>query len=126
MNTQPTPSEDPLEVLLRKDHAPLADDGFSARVLAALPPPAPKSRRVPGRRTIACSLGALTGFIFTIAHSGLPRASELSAFGSLVQTSAVSAANSLSDPTVLAVGTLILTSLAFAYSREITAKLAGR
>jgi len=126
MNTQPNLSEDPLEVLLRKDHAPLADDGFSARVLAALPPPAPKSRRVPIRRTIACGLGALTGFIFTIAHSGPPRASELAAFGSLLQTSFVSAANLFSNPSVLAVSTLTLTSLVFAYFREISARLVGR
>jgi hypothetical protein len=47
---------------------PLADVGFSARVLAALP--APRATRVEWRRRILCTLGALTGV--AIALPSLP------------------------------------------------------
>ena len=123
MNTQPNPAEDPLEVLLHKNHAPLADAGFTARVLAALPPPAPKPHRFPSRRTIVCTLGALIGFGLALARSGLPRTSDFTAFSYLLQSSVVCTAASLSDPTVLTLGGLTLATLVFAYSREIIAKL---
>jgi hypothetical protein len=60
---KPTPPDDgPIEAWL-KAHAtlaPLPDDGFSARVLAALPPPAtPRKSR---RRFALCLAGALAGF----------------------------------------------------------------
>jgi len=123
MKNQPMPSEDPLEILLRQEHAPIADDGFSARVLAALPPPAPKPRLLPSRRAIACSLGAITGLVVAFARSGPLRANDLTEFGAALQTATMSVAHSLGDPTVLTIGLLILTSLALAYAREIAAKL---
>lgn len=123
MNAKPNPSEDPLEALLRETPTPLADDGFSLRVLTALPPPATKPRRLPGRRTIACSLGALTGLALARAGSGPLQASDYTAFGATLVTSTARAANFLSDPTVLTLGALTLASLAVAYAREISARL---
>jgi len=108
MNNQPMPSEDPLETLLRQEHAPIADDGFSARVLGALPPPATQPRMLPSRRAIACSLGTVTGLIVTFARSGLPQANDLTAFGAALENVTLSVADSLGDPTVLTVGLLIL------------------
>jgi hypothetical protein len=123
MNTQPSPAEDPLEVLLRKEHAPLADDGFSTRVLSALPPVVPTPRRSPTRRTLACSLGALTGFVVALSQSGLPPANASTAFVVTLQASTLRAVHWLSDPAVILLGLLTLASLALAYAREIAAKL---
>jgi len=123
MNTPSTPSEDPLETLLRKNRELIADDGFSARVLAVLPPPAQKRRVLPNRRVIACGLGALTGLVWALVQSGLPRATDLAAFVASLETLKTRFAASLSDPTVLLVGALVIASLAFAYAREIAAKL---
>jgi len=118
-----TPSEDSLEVLLSKNRVPIADDGFSARVLASLPPPAPKPRVLPNRRVIACSLGALTGLAWGLVQSGLPRASDLAAFSSAFEASVIRIAAALADPWMLLLGALVLASLVFAYAREIAAKL---
>lgn len=123
MNTLPSPDEDPLEMLLRKNSAPLADDGFSARVLAALPPPPAKPRARPNRRAIACSVGTLTGLIWAIIRSGPPRLGDLAVLGSELQSSTTTIVKALGDPNILMLGTLILASLAFAFSREIIAKL---
>lgn len=117
------PSDDPLEAQLRKTAAPLADDGFSTRVLSSLPRPAPKPRRLPNRRTVACSLGALTGLLWTLAQSESPGATNLPAIGSTWMTSVTSLGNFLADPILVAVGIVILASLAFAFFHEIAAKL---
>jgi len=118
-----TPSEDPLEMLLNKNREPIADDGFSARVLAALPPPAPKPRMLPNRRLIACSLGAVIGLVWGLMQSGLPRSSDLAAFVATLETLTTRLATPLADPTVLLLGALVISSLFFAYAREIAAKL---
>lgn len=49
-----------LEALLRRTPAPLADNGFSSRVMAALPPPRRK-RSIVSARAVLCSLGAAAG-----------------------------------------------------------------
>ena len=123
MNTESNPADDPLEELLRKNSAPLADNGFSARVLAAIPPPPLRQQAHPSRRLIACILGALTGLLWAFATSGLPNVRDLIAFGSQLTTSMASVGISLSTPSVLLVGTLILVSLAFAFYRELISKL---
>jgi len=123
MNTESNPADDPLEVLLRKNSAHLADNGFSARVLAALPPPPPMKQARPSRRMIACGLGTLTGLRWAFATSGLPHTRDLMSFGSQLTTSTESVVISLSAPSVLFVGTLILVSLAFAFHRELISKL---
>ena len=124
MNTPSTPSEDPLEMLLRKNSELIADDGFSARVLAVLPPPEQKPRVLPNRRFIACGLGALTGLVWGLMQSGLPRASDLAAFASVLEGSVIRIAATLADPWMLLLGALVISSLVFAYAREIAAKLA--
>lgn len=123
MNPQPSPAEDPLEAILRKSSAPIADAGFSARVLNTLPPPLPNPRLKLNRRFIACSLGATTGLIWSLAISGPQRALGLSRLITDLETSFATIANTLSEPTVLMLGTLTLVSLAFAFSREITATI---
>lgn len=60
-----SPDDAQLETWLRANAslAPLPDDDFSGRVLAALPPPA--RRRAPGR-AIACAVGAVVGVVFAL------------------------------------------------------------
>jgi hypothetical protein len=123
MNTPSTPSEDPLETLLRKNRELIADDGFSARVLAVLPPPAQKPRVRPNRRVIACGLGALTGLVWGLMQSGLPRANDLAVFASVLEGAVIRSVATLADPWVLLLGALVIASLVFAYAREIAAKL---
>ena len=118
-----TPSEDPLDVLLSKNREPIVDDGFSTRVLASLPPPARKPRVLPNRRVVACGLGALTGLVWGFMQSGLPRATDFAAFASVVEGSMIRIAATLVDPWMLMLGVLVITSLAFAYAREIATKL---
>jgi len=126
MNTQHSPDEDQLEALLRKSAAPIADAGFSARVLNTLPPSSTNLRLKLNHRFIACSLGATAGLIWALVISGPQRAIDLTTFAADLETSFSNLADSLSDPTVLTLGTLILVSLAFAFSREIITKLTER
>lgn len=49
--------------------APLADDGFSGRVLRALPPPKQAVRRTTAmRRSILCGVGLAAGLLLGLAH----------------------------------------------------------
>jgi len=123
MNTQPSPSDDPLETLLRTHPAALLDDGFSARVLTALPSLASKPRKTPSRRILACGLGAVAGLIWALVQSGLPRINDFSAFGSHLQPSITILIKQLVDPTMLTLGAVIIAALAFAFAREIAVKL---
>ena len=124
MNTQPTPSEDPLEVLLRKDYAPLADDGFSARVLAAIPLPEPKARRLPSRRFVLCSIGGLAGAACAYLQSGISTTAEIKTVGTaLVDFSKKLEASTDDLRTLAIVATVVAVSFTIAYSREILAKV---
>ncbi len=63
------PSEDDsrLEALLRQPASPLPDHGFTARVLAALPPPrAPRSQA----RMLAAVAGGLAGLLVALLSLG--------------------------------------------------------
>lgn len=65
----PEPADDRLEDLLRqKRSAPLADGGFSARVLAALPPR--ENRRLAWGRTAVLMAATLAGFAVALAQGG--------------------------------------------------------
>ena len=122
MNQQPSSSEDPLETLLRKPSKPLADDGFFTRVLAALPPPTPKPRRLPNRRAIACGLGAFAGTIWTLAYSETPRVDDITILGAQLMTTVRTVADVFTDRTVIVLVALILGSLVVAFFHEIAAK----
>lgn len=67
-----SPPPDELDALLR--HAsradPLPDHGFSARVLAALPPARASVRRRDPRRLVFCAIGGLAGIMVAILNSG--------------------------------------------------------
>lgn len=60
--TPPLPDDERLHAVFREVAPPLPDDGFSVRVLAALP--APRSSRTPIWRTVAILIGAAVGFVF--------------------------------------------------------------
>lgn len=65
----PDPADDRLEALLRqKRSAPLADGGFSARVVAALPPG--ENRRWVGVRISLLTTAALAGLAVALAQGG--------------------------------------------------------
>ncbi len=93
MNPLP-PDEPQLEALLRRNAADeLADNGFSLRVLAALPP------RQPGilsRRLAFCALGAAAGAALA-AHQGADWP-DRAAIGNLLEGLFVQASGFLADP----------------------------
>lgn len=62
MNSLPDPDSE-LEALLRRPLPPLPDDGFSARVVAALPQP---SRTADLIRWTLCSAGASAGIFVAV------------------------------------------------------------
>ena len=77
----PSPDDARLEAWLRTSGAaaPLPDDGFSARVLAALPPPSPAvapagllaaRRRAAHRRAWLCLIGAALGCALAFSGGG--------------------------------------------------------
>ena len=65
-NLNPSSHEDdPLAALLRQPAPALLDDGFSTRVLAALPPPAP-APQAGGLKLVLCVAGAVAGLVFAV------------------------------------------------------------
>lgn len=123
MNPQSSSSEDQLENLLRKSSASVPDGGFSARVLTALPPLAPKKHRGPSRRTITYLLGTLTGLLCAIANPGSSLAGDFAALNSNFVSFCTKTMSALSDPTLLVMTALLFGSLVFAYFHEIIEKL---
>jgi len=64
-----------LAALMRNGRSEMADDGFTARVLAALPPP--KRRAVPARNVagwLAYSIGGCAGLLVVLWRAGDPHA----------------------------------------------------
>ena len=97
---------------------PLADEGFSTRVLTALPPLAAESQR---RRTWLCVAGAVTGAVLTAAQGS--RWSEAARQLTGLTTEFRAAFTPVADPS-LAVGLVFATiALAFVYWRELRARL---
>ncbi len=100
-NLNPPPNDDAhLAALLRQNHTDLPDDGFTARVLAALPPRAPRSAPIfeqPAARAIVFSLAALAGLAFAFAQ-GLTW-ETITAIIPTLQQAAASTSVSLADPT---------------------------
>lgn len=63
-----TPDEPALERYLRESRpGPIADEGFSANVLAALPPPTRRRSALP-TRPLAAALGATAGVIVVLVR----------------------------------------------------------
>lgn len=105
---------------------PLPDDGFSARVMAALPSaaPAPAPARVSqGRIFVLCAVGATIGGVITFAGAIDPAAftTPLATLGEAVTR--------LAGETVSTTGALVvigtLGSLAIAYWRELRTLVNG-
>lgn len=118
-----------LEAWLRdgaSSQPPLPDNGFSARVMAALPPaaPVPAHGRVRPRRVfVLCGLGAVAGALVTFAGpvTSHDYAAPLAALGEAVTR--------LTEETASGSGALVLAgiigSLAIAYWRELRSLVDG-
>src|SRR5215216_2846305 len=94
-----SPDDAQIDASLRAGSAvsPLPDDGFSARVLAALPPA--RTRLNSSLRAWLCAAGALIGGIVAASSSGTgPDASEQ--FASMIASVRTSLAP-LADPSVM-------------------------
>lgn len=118
--TPDSPDDAHIEAWLRMNSAaePLVDDGFSTRVVAALPPPATESQR---RRTWLCIVGAVTGAVLTAAQGS--QWSEAARQLTGLMTEFRAAFTPVFDPS-LAVGLVFAAmTLAFVYWRELRAKL---
>ena len=117
-----SPDDAQLEAWLRSRSAvpPVADEGFSARVLAALPPPAP--RRVSSSlRGWLCLAGALIG-AGVAWQSGWRHPDAAWEFADLLPN-LQAVISPLSDPNVLLAVVVAGMSLAFVYWRELRTKL---
>jgi hypothetical protein len=84
MSASPDPKSPPdaLEKLLRAEHAsptPIADDGFSNRVLRALPQKSTKQKHAADYRPFLCFAGALTGLVIGVRETSLPTLEDASA-----------------------------------------------
>jgi hypothetical protein len=78
----PLPTSDSLEKWLRAEHtsrAPIADDGFSDRVLRALPPKSATRKLAVDYRPLLCFVGALTGLAMGAQETSLPTLDDASA-----------------------------------------------
>lgn len=124
MNTPPSPSEDPLEAMLKRNPAPIPDDGFTTRVLASLPSPAPKPRHTSFLRLITCFVGGLAGIVCAILTSGMPRPSEIAATGTAILnwTTKLTENGESLIPLANSAGIIAL-ALAIAFSRNIAARI---
>ncbi len=105
-------NDDALEARLRTHFSapPLADDGFSQGVLAALPAPEPKASRL--SRRYFC-LGGLVAGVSITAVGLLTSGNSGSALGTLDQTLTLALGQLCTAPMALALG-LVLFSAGFA------------
>ena len=84
--------DDRLECLLKQERsAPLADAGFSARVLAALPR---ENRRLAWMRAAVLAAAALAGFAVALA----PGSSQWTGLALQIEHAIASVSNQLADP----------------------------
>ena len=111
----PAPDDTPLEAWLRAGslQPPLSDDGFSARVLTALPPP---KRRIPPRLIVGVA-GALAG-LFVEAQPFLSGGTPLDRLPAL-DAALVQAFEPLAHPAIgLAIG-VTLGTLVYVFWRDL-------
>ena len=120
--TPDSPDDARIEAWLRMNSAaePLADDGFSTRVLAALPPRAAENQR---RRAWLCIVGAVTGAVLTAAQGS--RWSDAAHQLTALMTEFRTAFMPVFDPSLAMALVFAATALAFVYRRELRARLAG-
>ena len=120
LNSLPSANDDArLEALLRRAAPTLPDNGFSARVLAALP--ATEEQHAPWRRAVFCLVGAAAGCGLAFWRSGASPGlqSGLEQFGvNLADASLVFA-----DPMVSAALVVTALSLLVAFRTELREKL---
>ena len=110
---QRRPEDDDLDVQLRTHFfaPPLADDGFSQRVLTALPAPQQKSLQF--KRRLVCAVGSAAGV--AAAAIGFIKSEDFEpALTALDHTLTLAFGQLVTGPVVLALGLAIL-SLAFAF-----------
>ncbi len=105
-----------LAELVRQSASALPDDGFSTRVLAALPPPL-KTAPASWRRTIACAVGAIAGCAVTVWRG--PAWSDAAAW--IDRSARVSLP--LDAPPLSIALTVAAVSLAFAFRAELRERL---
>ena len=108
-----------LEAMLRRAAPPLPDDGFSARVLAALP--APEAAAALWRRIAFCLAGAAAGYGFALWRGAAwpDLQLELEQFA----TALVNATSTLADPLLGAALVVTALSLLFAFQSELRERL---
>jgi hypothetical protein len=91
---------DPIEALLRQPRAPLPDNGFSRRVMSALPTPA-ATRQTASRRGVVITAATVAGLVLAIARIG--SVSTLEHEWSSLESTFVQAASALNQtPTLVA------------------------
>jgi hypothetical protein len=122
LNPSDPDEEARLESLLRNAAPKLLDDGFSARVMAVLPP-ARTTASFPWQRAGLCIGGALVGGAVVAFALGKQGPSATSAeIASALQNLGTALAPLDQSTVALGVG-MVLVSLVFVYWRELSAKL---
>ena len=112
-NLNPPPDRDDdarLEAMLREPIPLLADDGFSARVLRALPPPPPAPALWP--RVSLCAVSAALGIL--VAFVGAAPWVNLNENWASVHAAFAPVGARLSEPAVLAALVVALASVVYA------------
>ena len=108
-----------IEALLRDAVTPLPDDGFSARVMAALP--GAEKQPATRRRLAFCLAGAMCGCAFALWRGvSVP---ELEAAYSRFAPSLMNAASPLADPVLATALMVAALSLLFAFRAELRDRL---
>lgn len=120
LNPPPHPNDARIEAWLRQPATSLPDDGFSARVVAALPPPAPA--RVRRSRTATCAVGAAIGTVIAIAGFGSSDSWVLNWIP--MRTAFEPLLAPLSDPVVLSALTVAGLSVLYAFRPNVSGRLA--
>jgi hypothetical protein len=111
----PSSDDERLQAMLRESSPPLADDGFSARVMVALPP----EKHIPLLyvRLIVCALGALIGLVFTLKRGVSTESLTLAAnqiFESMAQ-----AGVGPGDSRIVLAAMVTALSLLYAFKRQL-------
>jgi hypothetical protein len=111
----PTSDDERLQAMLRESSPPLADDGFSTRVIAALPPE--KQTFVLYARLAVCALGASIGLVFTWKR-GVSTESLILAANQILESVAQTGMG-LGDSRIVAALAVTALSLLYAFKRQL-------